>query len=572
MSDAVNINVANNIMVSLGGTKAEDNKITDGQITGEEEQKKEEKESVYSYHTFFYPFIWEGERHDRDFDYVVKCLEQSSIWKNDDIEKNFQKFNMIDQRSHYAAYQYFNDTARSAILGLGDNGSRIQRCYAIESESKDASSEYIITKNKQDMPIEYHLCINAVRLKIFNTGVAVLIFECENFRYRSLEDVKAINEYGRRVLLPFIPENPADSVCADKITIKLHNICTFEENFEAQIKGYNSSRKEIPYKFNAMSSLIIDILNAGSKGRYEFTTDKSRKKNRIYITSALDDRMYVSCVLTDKKYSEWFKDYDKSEEKIISLYELGFVDCESACTCQSESMRHELIEQHIYKRWIDYGTIYISTAQAFVCISDFIPNINTFLTMYVDMCILTIVQRASLVNFQNEALQLTSRLEERGVGMDKGRISRLMDLQERFIAFQNQLNLREISSQEQAVDLYTMLRASSYVDELHDAMAEQMDALYAAANTNQDFGFNKWALILAIVALGLDTYANIMTFLSTDSMTAFARGIVIAIVLLALLIGIVISGYIFSRKRNRQIVKRERKTCSLLSHLKQSRN
>ena len=97
------------------------------------------------------------------------------------------------------------------------------------------------------------------------------------------------------------------------------------------------------------------------------------------------------------------------------------------------------------------------------------------------------------------------------------KIKELLDLQERFIAFQNQINFREISSQEQAVDLYEMLRKASYVEELNTAITEQLDALYDATNTNQDFNFNKWALILALVALAID----IPTFLFRADGTLF---------------------------------------------------
>lgn len=79
-----------------------------------------------------------------------------------------------------------------------------------------------------------------------------------------------------------------------------------------------------------------------------------------------------------------------------------------------------------------------------------------------------------------------------------------MDLQERFIAFQNQINLQEISSQEQAIELYERFRKVNFVDDLTGALKEQLDALYDATNTNQDYSFNKWALLFTIIALGID--------------------------------------------------------------------
>ena len=114
------------------------------------------------------------------------------------------------------------------------------------------------------------------------------------------------------------------------------------------------------------------------------------------------------------------------------------------------------------------------------------------------------VQRASLIHFQNLAMKLSEGLETCGKCIDTRRKAMLMDLQERFIAFQNQINFQEVSSQEQSVELYQMLRKANFVEELNQTIKDQMDALYDATNTNQDFTFNKWACILALIALGID--------------------------------------------------------------------
>lgn len=213
---------------------------------------------------------------------------------------------------------------------------------------------------------------------------------------------------------------------------------------------------------------------------------------------------------------------DKSQQEV--LYKLAFVDAKD-CTCQSDMMREELLRKSIYDRWIKYGTIYTVTPQAFMCISNDGITIKSFRNMYLDMCVLVLVQRASLINFQNIALRLSKGLERIGEVIDTKKIIKLMDLQERFIAFQNQINLQEISSQEQAVELYEKLKKASYVEELTGAMKEQLDALYDATNTNQDFSFNKWALLFAIVSLGIDAPGYLMNADGKFSLIPIKNGV-----------------------------------------------
>ena len=82
------------------------------------------------------------------------------------------------------------------------------------------------------------------------------------------------------------------------------------------------------------------------------------------------------------------------------------------------------------------------TQQAFKCMSSDELTITSFCNMYLDMCVLSLVQRASLINFQDIALDLSKGLEKIGTVIDTRKIKKLMDLQERFIAFQNQINLQ----------------------------------------------------------------------------------------------------------------------------------
>lgn len=350
-----------------------------------------------------------------------------------------------------------------------------------------------------------------------------MILECINYHESNLNDIKKINDYGRRVSLPFIPDEYKYSICADELTLRIHGIDenkyllnvkdSFKDSINQILNQSNFSMKNLSEQSNRVCRWIIELLELGNKGEFLFRCD-GKQTNEINIHSALDERMYVMCMINSdkcKKIAEenlrnqtdsWWLDWiDKEKQEF--LYELAFVDAGS-CSCQSNLMRKELLKNCVYDRWINYGTMYSVTPQAFICMSSDELTITSFCNMYLDMCVLSLVQRASLINFQDIALDLSKGLEKIGTVIDTRKIKKLMDLQERFIAFQNQINLQEISSQEQAIELYERFRKVNFVDDLTGALKEQLDALYDATNTNQDYSFNKWALLFTIIALGID--------------------------------------------------------------------
>lgn len=481
---------------------------------------------IFSYHTFLFPFIWEGENGKRARRNIIEIFSNNSCWISDDFNPDRKEGKFEEKEKQiYATYQYFHPAVRSAIFG---DENAIVKNYQIDPEIIANGAEYIIEKKQgsdDNQEITYHLVIQNIFLKIFNTGVAILGMECVNNRYKEFEKIKQINDYGRRIILPFIPWNDRnednywmDSVCADslKITINLPDRpFVAQEPYRKMIETLNTTHRweEKESIYNHIFGLLLQILELGNRTKYRFVTDRAQETNdKILIYPALDDRMYVMCLITEademdimqkKCYgnnsTKFCKHIDDSEE----LYSFAFVDAND-CTCQSKEMRRALLEKHIYDRWIDYGTLYTITAQAFNCICNFPPNIDTYRNQYMQMCILTLVQHATLINFQNIAMKLSRGLEEQGCVIKMSRIARLMDLQERFIAFQIQINIKEVSSQEQAMEMYDMLREANHIDVLNQSIKEQLDSLYDATNTNQDFRFNKGALIFAIIALGID--------------------------------------------------------------------
>lgn len=476
---------------------------------------------VYSYHTFILPFIWNVEGiSSRDINTFPKCFDRNPNWISTNlseahrIEDNGNIISDEDARLLYAEYQYFNPAARNAVYGF-DSG--IVRNYCFNPKLVRNKGRYIIEKKG----VKYVLSVNALRLKIYNTGVALFIMECENiaspeFAYQNnMTAVKNINDYGRRISLPFIPDDPDHSICADTLTLEIDGLGSFTEDSRAFIKN-TKTKNDIfgRVSLTHMCDFIKKILEFG--GDYTFSSNYKRSsedKNKFYIYPALDDRMFSFCVVCDsvatKHYTKPNGDggyaFETDETLSKDLYELAFVDPAGSCSCRDKKMRNELLSKHVYRRWLSEGTLYTAVNHGFVAVSDFPPVYNAALTQYLQICCLALAQRSSIINFQREATALSRTIEKQGKTIRTALITRILDLQERFIAFQNQLCFTEISSQEQAIDLYKLINEAFFIDKESEALATHLESLYNAANTSIDFSLNKYGAVLAVIAMLLST-------------------------------------------------------------------
>jgi len=473
---------------------------------------------VYSYHTFVLPFIWNVRGISRKLiEEFPKCFDQNPKWIRTDLEEE-HKINtnsdlMTDDDAYalYKEYQYFNPAARRAIYGFG---SGIVKNYCFDPSMVRNKGKYVIEKGD----VKYTLFINGIRLKIYNTGVALFILECENPKggeyaaQNNIDAVKNINDYGRRIALPFIPHKKGGyySICADRLTLDLGNGIRFVSDnieFAKSIECSDDIYNKI--SLTHMCDFIKKLLEFGSD--YKFTTNPKRanpKENVFYIYPALDDRMFVLCVVYSNddaaKYSAVKGDkyaYEVDESVSKDLYELIFVDPANECTCQDKRSREQLLEEHVYRRWLPWGTVYGIANQSLICVTNHSYTVESVLTQYAQMAYLGLVQRASIINFQREVTTLSQSIEKQGRSMKTATITRVLDLQERFVAFQNQLSFTEVSPQEQAIDVYNRLIASFYIEKERETLGAQLECLYSAANTTLDFSLNKGGSIIAVVAI-----------------------------------------------------------------------
>lgn len=494
---------------------------------------------IYSYHTFLFPFIWEGRGKKTISTEDFKAFfDQNPNWESTNMTDEFRIKSNPEIRSDadaflfYKEYQYFHPYARKAIYGFEDG---IVFNYAFRPYDVRNKAHYYITKTMK-LPeitgdsyreITFDLLINSIQLKIYNTGIAIFILEGENHGLtkdgepqNNLNAVKAINDYGRRISLPFIPPNPNYSISADNLTLSINGIGEFVSDFKGCIESTQTKEDmENSISLTHFCDFIKNILSFG--GRKSFTSKSTNSDECCFVYSALDDRMFVASYIKDTKESDAMRARGNDNRPLFytqnnlskSLYELLCVDPPDNCCCMDPQMREQEISKAVYTRWLDMGTLTTCTNQALITLTTSnAPSHmdDSFLTQYVQMCCLCLAQRASIINFRRIASAVSAHVEERGRQIKLTTVSHLMTLQERFAAFQNQLNLHEVTPELQGIELYGMLMRNSFITEEMNSLKEQLDALSNAANTSLDYNFNRFALIFAIPALLWDFCAFLM--------------------------------------------------------------
>lgn len=453
----------------------------------------------YSYHTFILPLVWGGGDGDKPFDELCSDFGSGARWTCCDPTDRGAFPAEEDPMDYYSEYKYFYPQARSALYGSTDDENAAVRTYAFDPGLIRNKARYIIEKGGT----AYMLTLNAIRVKFYSSGIMLFILECENHDHRSFAAVKAINEFGRRISLPFI--NPVFSLCADRLSIVTERE-TFTTDFRSLIENIANLEPEEQQKevnLDSMANFIADLLNCGSQIR--FATSPVAAENELYIRPALDERMFIACEVSDQETVSSFTElrengklaFETDDRLANSLYEFIFVDTEGGCSCKNREMRGRLLKEHVYERWLEGGSIYASAAQSLALLTNGKePHIVTaFLTEYVKMCCLCLAQRASLMHFQHRIAEIARK-------PIKLRTAKLIiSLRNEFSEFESRLCLNEVSSQEQAIELYDKVRRSFNIKNELKNVKSQLDGLGQTAEAYFDMSFNKIGYIFAILGL-----------------------------------------------------------------------
>lgn len=373
---------------------------------------------------------------------------------------------IIEDEDLYNEMCFFYPFTHNTLYDKEGDSLNVWHFERKELQAEGASCEYVILLNDG---MEYILDLSSININFYETGVGVLSFYMQNSRYYEAKDILIINQYGRRVFLPF------------KKAIGV------QVPFSVEIRGLNGIYKheftEKQTQPNEPAGFIVDLVKESVSGIEK-------------IDQVLDDRMFVM---------SWYKykDLDFSNNDVFNsmmsyqgagndyLYQYVFIDHDGA-TCQNKEMRETLLKESIYTRWQEYGTLYGISRYSFVMLTtpgcpDFL--LKYFETEYVRVAELALIQRASILRLSN----LLRARDEKDFS----------EYYRQFINFISRFRFPEISAQDQGIELYDMLCRKMRIQENADYLDKQFnerEEFFELQNQGKLNRIAGWAVPVSIVS------------------------------------------------------------------------
>lgn len=456
-----------------------------------------------SYHIFYYPFTWRLEDHGDDVlssqvNLGNLCIKKNSEWKRHRNQTDDDKIVLFNEKNYF--FQFVH-----GVLYDDKNDSKPHLMHHYERDVQDARYELQV-RLPETVDIRYSLKVDAVNLNLYSTGVGLLSFYLHNdngvcfegkdgnWEPRRIDspDVLRINQFGRRIMPPFYADIEYRGELAKYIEIK--GLPGFDDkSLYEDFRSYTINDSWKPACF--VTALLEDLAT------------------NLETSPVIDDRMYVM---------SWYKNGDVLEQVCRDTvnYEHGdnnhfwyryvFVDSGDP-TCQNGDMRKSLLEQATYKRWQDCGSMYGMSRYSLVLLTnEYVPEylLVYFRTTYARMVELTLMQRASLLSFSKEVTAVSNLSDFKGTS-DR-LYGRIRSVYEEYIRFVNQFYYRDVTAQDQGIELYGMLHGVLKMDESVKDLDEDIVELYQYISMVDDNERNKKA----------DTLNWIMGFFAPASLVA----------------------------------------------------
>ena len=488
-------------------------------------------ENTKSYHIFLFPFRL------KDCDGWETEIEKTN-WERDAFE-----YAKGSYERNFSSQAYFYEFASGAIFD--DNSpNRIVTQYRL-SIGDDAS----YTIKIYGKPFEYKLHIDKILLNVYDDKVGILSFHLNNETYGDFDDILRINDFGRRIFPQYLSQDngivgPKSSFLADSICLDLNNGHVYEDDFEQYAKC------TIP-PFT-LPKFIKGILPSSMRNAHWLLDD------RMYVIS-----WYVNNEMSGKLSKISFREGEISfdNDTFKKWYKYVFVD-NNDLTCQSERMFQQLLSKATYDRWLKYGTVFGVSRYSFVVLGSL--EYSTFFrdvvlghiqTMYFNMVSLCLAQRTMGLYYSNEIAEISNTLRTDAKN-DKELFLRVQKLSNDYLRYVNNIYFREITPQDQGIELYEMLQSQTAIGRDEKELNTEIEQLFNYINMTSDQKRNEFAQILNMIA-AIAVPATIITgvfgmnpFPDSDSTWG---NFWCEILLIAILIGIVIGGMkLYYRKNNRR--------------------
>lgn len=491
---------------------------------------------AYSGHIFYFPFKWKikdqsGNTLTEQIDLDKICYKPGTNWLRGSMPT------LEDQVVMYNEKNFFYKFVHHTLYDMDDQDSLVRHFERKETQLSENEVFYLIKKKDREQP--YKLRVNAININFYATGVGFLSFYLRNEieEQSGPDDVLSINQYGRRIMPPFYGDIEAHIETAEYLRIEGLNERDYQEDF----KSYSFGDTWKP------ASIITDLVE-------ELATN-------IIIEPVVDDRMFVlSWYMNDalctryKGCLEKFMAEDMNEEEQQYKdfwYRFLYVDG-SFCTCQNDEMKKDLLIKHTYPRWEKESSLYGVSRYSMVYLTNHkAPGeehlLATFETIYARMVELVLMQRASMLRFSAEVTKV-SHLSNRKVDEISIYIS---SLYKEYIRFVNQVYFREVTAQDQGIELYEMLQKSLKMEEYVKDLDGEIEELHQYVSLMDDRDRNRKATSLNNIAIFFLPFSVITGFWGMNKVfDIFGEDSGWGVQVIMLIAGVMIAMFlIYDRKR-----------------------
>lgn len=512
--------------------------------------------SVYSLHGFIFPFTWEG-----SFDAVATFGNGSeeNIWEevvDSDIARcvSQEEFGSVTRyKREYDSVHYYTGSSRELVSESARTA--LKNCFKVKDKFfENGRLKYIITKGGKS----YRLELIEIGLYIYSTGVGILKALCANKDYRSCEDVKNINEYGRRLALPFWPSCDGYFKCADKLEISGDEIIT-RHNCRDDFKGFTEAVNGKPVSFRYISRVVRGLLDCNGQG-VKFRAKSVDDKNHIKILAPGEEKMYVCCLIIDSGLADSLKaDYNREINRFdgdagVSLWELAFCETEGQGKEKYISGAGDKLHDGLYTDDLCGRSPKLSatTSQAYVKIisqPDF--DVEYFKNIYISIVVLVLAQRVSLAKFSIDINDILSDIQLKKTGVTSKTTQHIISLQERFVSFKNSYLPLKVTEKTEGRYLYDILRSDLDIVGECSLIDGQLTTLHEMISTKQGDLISKWGLIISVLATLFSLIGHIMSVKDFTELTYFPISAIIILVS-EILLSILLIKFILKNKRGKK--------------------
>ena len=435
---------------------------------------------THSYHIFYFPFRWD-----------ITGVRLRTLSERIDLERIHYKPHsewvhtqnpMSDNEAVdlYNEKNYYYRFVHNILYDEPGNKLNLIRHYERKEPQESTNVRYLIKVTNRQQP--YELKVDAMNINLYSTGVGFLSFYLKNERddQQAPDDILKINQYGRRIMPPFYADIKYRNETSEYIAIQgLFPSNEYQEDF----KDYEPTDSWKPASF--IRTLIMELAD------------------NIEIAPIIDDRLFVICWYKNDKLAAHFTEHpqaycDVNDDFSAFWYKFLFIDGTDE-TCQNDTMKTELLKRHTYLRWQKWTSLYGVSRYSFVYLTN--STVPAYLlsyvqTIYARMVELVLAQRASMLRFSGEVTNV-SNLSHQNVDEISSLIS---SLYKEYIRFMNQIYFREVTAQDQGIELYDLLHSCLKMETYIKDLDDEIEELHQYVSLKEDRSRNKKASVLNDIA------------------------------------------------------------------------